>query len=71
MIRIFKAIAVCAVAAMTAGCAVPYYWQAIGGQLELLRKREPIEEVIADPSADPTLKTTLTSDRGDAALRRR
>jgi predicted aminopeptidase len=59
MIRVFKAIAVCAVAAMTAGCAVPYYWQAIGGQLELLRKREPIEDVIADPSADPTLKNTL------------
>jgi len=51
---------VCALAAATAGCAAPYYWQAIGGQLELLRKREPIEEVVADASTDPTLKTTLT-----------
>jgi predicted aminopeptidase len=44
---------------MTTGCTAPYYWQAIGGQLELLRKREPIEDVIADSSVDPTVKTTL------------
>lgn len=49
----------CALAAATTGCAAPYYWQAIGGQLELLRKREPIEEVLADASADPRLKATL------------
>src|SRR5688572_21317764 len=60
MIRIGRAIALCALAVTTAGCAAPYYWQAIGGQLELLRKREPIEEVIADPQADPALKSTLT-----------
>ncbi len=59
MIRLGKAIAVCALAGATAGCAAPYYWQAIGGQLELLRKREPIEEIIADPAVDPKLKTTL------------
>jgi len=60
MIRIGRAIASCALAITTAGCAAPYYWQAIGGQLELLRKREPIEEVVADPQADPALKNTLT-----------
>jgi predicted aminopeptidase len=60
MIRIGRAIVLCALAVTTAGCAAPYYWQAITGQLELLRKREPIEEVIADPQADPALKTTLT-----------
>ncbi|HUQ52376.1 MAG TPA: aminopeptidase, partial [Gammaproteobacteria bacterium] len=60
MNSIGRAFALCAVAVLTAGCAAPYYWQAIGGQLELLRKREPIEEVIADPQADPKLKTTLT-----------
>ena len=59
MIGVGRAISLCALAATTAGCAAPYYWQAIGGQLELLRKREPIEEVIADPAADPQLKTTL------------
>jgi predicted aminopeptidase len=60
MIRIARAILLCAFALTTAGCAAPYYWQAIGGQLELLRKREPITEVIADPQADPALKNTLT-----------
>jgi predicted aminopeptidase len=60
MIRIGRAIAVCALSVTTAGCAAPYYWQAITGQLELLRKREPIEDVIADPSADPALKSALT-----------
>jgi predicted aminopeptidase len=59
MNRLGRTIAVCALAAATAGCAAPYYWQAIGGQLELLRKREPIEEVIADSSTDPKLKATL------------
>ena len=60
MVRFGRAISLCALASTTAGCAAPYYWQAIGGQLELLRKREPIEEVIADPAVDPKLKTTLT-----------
>jgi predicted aminopeptidase len=59
MIPFAKVISLCALAAATSGCAAPYYWQAIGGQLELLRKREPIAEVIADPAADPKLKTTL------------
>jgi predicted aminopeptidase len=59
MMRLGRTVSVCALAAATAGCAAPYYWQAIGGQLELLRKREPIEEVIADASTDPKLKTTL------------
>jgi predicted aminopeptidase len=54
-----RVVALCALATTTAGCAAPYYWQAIGGQLELLRKREPIHEVIANPAADPALKTTL------------
>ena len=57
----------CALAATTAGCAAPYYWQAIGGHLELLRKREPIEDVVADPAVDPKLQTTLTRI---AAMRR-
>jgi predicted aminopeptidase len=67
MTLIFRAIAVGVLATMTAGCAVPYYWQAIGGQLELLRKREPIDDVIANPSVDPTLKEKLTRI---AAMRR-
>jgi predicted aminopeptidase len=59
MISVGRAIASCMLAALTSGCAAPYYWQAIGGQLELLRKREPIVEVIADPATDPKLRETL------------
>lgn len=40
------------------GC---FYWQAIGGQIELLRKRTPIDRLLADPTLDPQLKTTLAS----------
>jgi predicted aminopeptidase len=49
-----------ATAVAVAGCVTPYYWQAIGGQLELLRRRAPIAEVLADPAVDPKLKTTLS-----------
>ena len=59
MISLGRVIAACTLAAATAGCSAPYYWQAIGGQLELLRKREPIGEVIANPETDPRLKDTL------------
>jgi predicted aminopeptidase len=59
MNRIGKVIACCSLAAAATGCAAPYYWQAIGGQFELFRKREPIDKVIADPATDPRLKTTL------------
>ncbi len=59
MIRFARVISVSMLAAAASGCAAPYYWQAIGGQLELLRKREPIDEIIADPAVDPQLKTTL------------
>jgi predicted aminopeptidase len=43
------------------GCAVPFYWQAIGGQLELLRKRTPIEKLVDDPEVDPALRSKLSS----------
>jgi len=42
-------------------CALPFYWQAIGGQLELLRKRTPIDELLADPNTDPSLRAALTA----------
>ncbi len=38
------------------GC---YYMQAASGQFEVLRKREPIDEVIADPDTDPQLAARL------------
>jgi predicted aminopeptidase len=62
-----RVIGLCVLVAATGGCAAPYYWQAIGGQIELLRKREPIEALVADPVVDPALKATLSRI---AALRR-
>jgi len=44
---------------LVSSCSLPYYWQAVGGQLELLRKRTPIEDILASPGADPNLQSTL------------
>jgi predicted aminopeptidase len=41
------------------GCALPYYWQAAAGQLELLRQRVPIEEVLNDPDQDADTRASL------------
>lgn len=40
-------------------CAVPFYWQAINGQWELIRKRTPIEDVLADPDQTEDVKMAL------------
>ena len=42
------------------GCSsVNYYDQLVSGQLHLLAAREPVEDVIADPSRDPKLRQRL------------
>jgi predicted aminopeptidase len=41
------------------GCGLPYYWQALGGQLQILAKRTPIERVIENPDTDPALREML------------
>jgi predicted aminopeptidase len=46
-------------ASATSGCALPYYMQAIGGQVSLMRQRVPIEEVLADPAFDETTRERL------------
>ena len=48
-----------ALGATLSSCAVPFYWQAIGGQWELLRKRTPIEEVLSDPHQGEHVKAAL------------
>ncbi len=46
------------------GCAsVSYYGQLASGQLQLLRAREPVEKVIADPSRDATLRKHLAQSQ--------
>lgn len=38
-----------------------FYGQAVGGQMEILRKSRPIGPILADPSADPALRRQLQS----------
>ncbi|VVP12976.1 hypothetical protein PS874_03295 [Pseudomonas fluorescens] len=46
------------------GCAsVSYYGQLVSGQLQLLRAREPISSVIADPGRDQQLRARLTQSQ--------
>ncbi len=46
------------VTALLAGCA-GYYLQAVAGQAELMRARQPLEEVLADPATPPALRQQL------------
>jgi predicted aminopeptidase len=46
--------------AVFAGCASPlYYAQAVSGQIEILTKRRPVEEVLADPATTPEIRRQL------------
>ncbi len=46
------------------GCAsLSYYSQLAGGQLQLLRAREPVAEVIADPARAPKLRAHLAESQ--------
>ncbi|MGI9259882.1 MAG: aminopeptidase, partial [Gammaproteobacteria bacterium] len=41
------------------GCALPYYWQAATGQLELLSSRIPISEALEDPEQTEATRSAL------------
>ncbi|MCY1338150.1 putative aminopeptidase [compost metagenome] len=42
------------------GCSgLAYYGQLAGGQLDLLRRREPVAAIVADPARDPELRRRL------------
>jgi predicted aminopeptidase len=61
-----RAAALCALAllltATNIGCAkLGYYTQAIGGQLEIMSKRQPIETLLEDPKTDAQLRSQLAS----------
>ena len=45
--------------AISTGLAGCYYLQAARGQLEIVRKRAPIAEVVADPATPPSLRRRL------------
>ena len=46
--------------ALLGGCSLPYYWQAVSGQLSLLSKRVPIEAVIEDPETSAETREALS-----------
>ncbi|NWD69091.1 aminopeptidase [Pseudomonas gingeri] len=48
---------------LSACSSIKYYSQLAGGQLSLLRAREPVAEVIADPSRDPKLREHLAQSQ--------
>jgi predicted aminopeptidase len=44
------------------GCAnLGYYWQSVGGQMEIWKKEQPITTLLADPALSPDLKRRLAS----------
>jgi predicted aminopeptidase len=48
------------VAPLLAGCSnISYYLQSVEGQMNLLQKRQPIAQVLADPAISPALKSRL------------
>ena len=47
-------------AALLGGCSLPYYWQAMAGQLSLLSKRVPIVAVIEDPQTSEETREALS-----------
>ncbi|HEU4616836.1 MAG TPA: aminopeptidase [Gammaproteobacteria bacterium] len=61
MRRRFRILLLIPVCAAVNSCATPFYWQAIGGEIEMLRKRTPIDEVLADPSQSDRVKSALSS----------
>ena len=55
-----RVILFCSLALLISGCSsISYYRQAIGGQYEILAKREPIPEVIARADTRPALREKL------------
>lgn len=47
-------------APLLGGCAnLGYYWQSVGGQMEIWKKEQPIAMLLADPTLSPDLKHRL------------
>jgi predicted aminopeptidase len=66
MRRRFRILLLIPACAAVNSCAMPFYWQAIGGEIEMLRKRTPIERVLADPTESDRVKSALS---GVASIR--
>jgi predicted aminopeptidase len=53
------AVSLALIAVALSSCSLPFYLQAASGQIKLLRAREPIAEVIADPGTGAELRQRL------------
>lgn len=59
MIRLRGALLAAAALALPGCSTVSYYWQAAAGHLEVMHKRRPLAEVIADPATPPAMRAKL------------
>lgn len=57
--RAFSGLCVLLTTLILSGCALPYYWQAASGHLELLSSRVPIAEALADPELTEATRSAL------------
>lgn len=63
-VRSWSAVALLTLLCLTlGGCGTVYVAQAAGGELGVLRKREPIDKVLADPGTSPELRAHLEQVR--------
>jgi predicted aminopeptidase len=61
---LLKRLGASALMLLLGGCAtMGYYLQAVNGQMDVLRRAQPIERVLADPSAADSLKQKLVEVR--------
>jgi predicted aminopeptidase len=69
MPRLAERLGALAAAAALAGCAgladdgPGYYWQAAAGHLDVMRRAQPLEALLDDPSTDPKLRERLLRAR--------
>jgi predicted aminopeptidase len=47
-------------APLASSCSLPFYWQAVSGQFDMLRRRTPIDVMLEDPDVDPGLRNALS-----------
>ena len=58
---VLRTVAAIGAAALLGGCSLPYYWQAVSGQLSLLSKRVPIETVLENPQTSEQTREALST----------